>query len=164
MTQDTCACGCGRALPPVQPRYLPGHYVRTRLGHVVEDRGYVTPCWIEQGRSEKGYVIRSRSTNGVVTKRGAHVISWEKANGRPVPAGMQVHHLCSQPRCSNPDHLDLRTPGANVRESRAAKLTIEQVREIRASPLPATELAKRMPVSAYSIRKVRKGETWRGAE
>lgn len=91
-------------------------------------------------------------------------MAWEKANGRPVPRGMHVHHLCSQTRCSNPEHLELRTPADNVRESRAAKLTAENVREIKSSPLTSVALGKKFGVTPYTVRNVRKGLTWKGVE
>ena len=37
-------------------------------------------------------------------RRGAHVISWEIANG-PNPAGNEIDHKCHNTLCVNPEHL-----------------------------------------------------------
>lgn len=44
---------------------------------------------------------------------GAHVLAWEKENGRPVPQGMVVMHSCNVKLCVNPEHLLLGTHGEN---------------------------------------------------
>lgn len=162
---NTCACGCGKTLPPLRPRYHVGHKP-PRLGCIREDRGYETPCLIAQGkpnRADDGYIVRSRSANGVVEKWLVHRRAWEETHG-PIPPGMQVHHRCGQPACCEPTHLDLKSPADHVRLGRAAKLTVEQVREIRASPRTAVALAAEYGVTAYSVRNVRKGKTWAGVE
>lgn len=57
----------------------------------------------------------------------AHRFAWEIANGRPVPAGLHVDHvchnadpdchdndLCAHRRCVNPDHLEAVPPRINM--------------------------------------------------
>lgn len=73
-----------------------------------------------------GYV----SVNDNGRTRGAHVVAWEKANGRPVPEGMVIDHTChnEDPACQggnacvhracvNPDHLQIVTRRENTLRS-----------------------------------------------
>ena len=43
----------------------------------------------------------------------------------------------------------------------SAKLTIDQVREIRASPPPLREIAERFGVSIVAVWRIRKRQTWK---
>lgn len=47
-------------------------------------------------------------------RRGAHVIAFELANG-PLSEGMVIDHLCCEPLCVNPAHLEAVTPSENRR-------------------------------------------------
>jgi hypothetical protein len=47
---------------------------------------------------------------------GAHRVSYEWAKG-PIPDGMELDHLCRNPACVNPDHLEAVTHGANLHRS-----------------------------------------------
>jgi hypothetical protein len=43
----------------------------------------------------------------------AHRVSYELHRG-PIPEGMQIDHLCRNPGCVNPAHLEVVTPRENV--------------------------------------------------
>lgn len=48
--------------------------------------------------------------------RAAHVVAWELLVG-PMPVGLQLDHLCQNPLCVNPDHLEPVTPRENTHRS-----------------------------------------------
>ena len=78
----------------------------------VEARGYSTPCWCWTANklNEKGYArieYRGRTTP-------AHRLSYEVHVG-PIPTGLVIDHLCRNPCCVNPDHLEPVTVGENTR-------------------------------------------------
>lgn len=110
-----CECGCGERTfvadePPYAPRrFVTGHNkprpqgfrVRTGPDYLIEDRGYETPCWTWQhGKNGGGYAQVQR--DGQTAQ--AHRVFYEAAKG-PISAGLELHHLCEQKACVNPDHL-----------------------------------------------------------
>lgn len=95
----------------------------------------------------------------------------------PIPDGLHVLHHCDNPPCVNPAHLFLGTNADNVADKTAkgrgrggrgeahrnAKLTADQVREIRelaASGLTQREIAARYGVRHTAIGKILRGERW----
>jgi hypothetical protein len=42
-------------------------------------------------------------------KKRPHVVAWENANGREVPPGYEVHHICEEKACIEETHLELLT-------------------------------------------------------
>lgn len=125
------------------------------------DCGYSTPCWVWSGCiSENGY-----PRAGVVASCGsqmAHRIFWERDNG-PVPAGLDLDHLCRNRACVNPVHLEPVTRSQNLRRSPLVgkrKLSPAQVLEIRGSTASGPELAKRFGVSRTTICQIRLRRTW----
>lgn len=46
-------------------------------------------------------------------RRLAHRVAYEQAHG-PIPAGLEIDHLCRNPLCVNPDHLEAVTHRENV--------------------------------------------------
>lgn len=45
---------------------------------------------------------------------GAHRVAWSLVHG-PIPAGLEIDHLCHNRRCVNPGHLQLVTHAENMR-------------------------------------------------
>lgn len=67
-------------------------------------------CWIWLAAGKGGYGsfrVEGRSV-------AAHRFSWEIANGA-IPEGLVLDHLCRQPACVNPAHLEPVTTGENMR-------------------------------------------------
>jgi len=59
-------------------------------------------CWIwTASRSRKGYGSFWDGAN-----RQAHRVAYELARG-PIPAGLQIDHLCRNRACMNPGHMEL---------------------------------------------------------
>lgn len=86
-------------------------------------------CWVWQKQLDrKGYGIgsfRSRS-------EWAHRMYYIAANG-PLPTGRHIviDHLCRNPSCVNPKHLEAVEQATNVHRGKGAKLTMEIAREVR---------------------------------
>lgn len=73
-------------------------------------------CWLWTGSltTSGGYgqIARTRAEGPARANR----ISWEMANGRPVPEGLIVLHDCDTPACVNPAHLRLGTQDENCKD------------------------------------------------
>lgn len=96
-------------------------------------------CWIWNS-------VHRKDGRGMISYQGLHPrakltlayrFAYEIFNG-PIPNGCFVCHKCDNPSCVNPAHLFIGTPGDNIRDASVkgrlrgpAKLTIDQVREIR---------------------------------
>lgn len=79
------------------------------IGYVIQENG----CWDWVGsRNMQGYgrwSVMGRQYQ-------AHRVMYEKANGQ-VPRGLELDHLCRNPACVNPDHLEPVTHRENMRRS-----------------------------------------------
>lgn len=143
-------------------------------------------CWpFMGGRNSRNYGSlgwRNPDT-GVKRALSAHRVAYESAYG-PIPDGKVVMHICDNPPCCNPTHLRLGTTADNnadramkgrtyrgprpnaARGERAptAKLTADQVREIRALHATGTtqkELQRRYGVKAPAINRIVHRTGWR---
>lgn len=101
----------------------------------------VSGCWVWQGLTYNGYGWSPYRSKPEFLHRAAY-----QALVEPIPAGMQVRHLCGCKRCWNPEHLALGTQADNEQDKRDlgrygynegsgrynAKLTEADVQAIRA--------------------------------
>ncbi len=71
-----------------------------------------TGCWVWQrarDRSGYGHIGASRSRNNL----RAHRVAYELVKGL-IPDGLVLDHLCRNPSCINPDHLEAVTDRVNI--------------------------------------------------
>jgi len=103
----------------------------------------------------------------------AHRLAWEVEYG-PIPKGTCVCHICDNPLCINPEHLFLGTHTDNMNDMvlkgrtqhgerrHSAKLTEDQVREIRQCRYwPQRELSNKFGVSQSTISVILAGKKWK---
>lgn len=81
-------------------------------------------CWEWTAYTSKdGYGKTAINLGGGKTKKwSAHRRAWEILVG-PIPAGLQLDHLCRNRKCVNPDHLEPVTPSVNVRRGSTIPIT-----------------------------------------
>ena len=147
-------------------------------------------CWLWPYRHPNGYgAVYGGGRNALPKTLLAHRVAWTLWNGE-IPDGMNVLHRCDMPLCWRPDHLFLGTQADNVADcvakgrradrtayrpikslagenNPAAKLTQEQVVEIRRDYLPGRgsptnqpRLAERYGVSKRAIHFIVHGRHW----
>lgn len=93
----SCECGCGSELrrdsKGRMPRFLGAHRAhRPAVPVRSHSQGYVLVRVPEHPRAHNGYVYE-------------HLIVAEKALGRPVPLGVEVHHVNESPADNRPSNL-----------------------------------------------------------
>lgn len=157
-------------LNTVKKPQIHGATVKERYEHyVVKGSG----CWDWSGSKDvRGY--GRLNVNNVPEL--VHRLSWAFHCG-PIPEGEQVLHKCDNPPCSNPEHLFLGNHADNVadmwskgrarpkvhhgQEHGMAKLTDEQIYEIRESVGPSHITAEKYGMSGRQVRAIRNRESWK---
>lgn len=77
-------------------------------------------CWIWlRAKRPEGYGTLDAAVEGKKYQtHAAHRVSYIVFRG-PIPSGLEIDHLCRQPSCINPDHLEVVTRRENVLRSRS---------------------------------------------
>lgn len=129
-------------------------------------------CWIWMSSLNKGGYGRVCAGKKPFF---AHRVSYEQKHGS-IPNGMMALHHCDVRCCVNPDHIFIGTQKDNmtdkVRKNRQAKginhgnakLTEDQVREIKSSSETSIKLAAKFNYSASMIREIKNGNLWKHLE
>lgn len=131
-------------------------------------------CWIWTGaKNPLGYGRVNLGGHFGRTAQASRV-AWELTYG-PIPDGLQVCHHCDNPPCVRPDHLFLGTPADNKddliskglqavgEDVPSAKLTDDQVREIRARHAAGQSqpvIAKAFGISRSNVSCIVRRKTW----
>jgi hypothetical protein len=119
---------------------------------------------------------RARNGYGQLNRGGqahyAHRLAWELATGR-APGEAYILHTCDNRGCVNPDHLRAGTFDDNMadmvakrRQARGtrnghARLSWEQVAEIREATGTQSAIAQRYGVGQPLVSMIRAGKIWR---
>ena len=109
-----------------------------------------------------------------------HRYMYEQKNW-PIPAGLVLRHKCDNPRCCNPDHLEVGTRKDNWEDMRLrgnpfgwkwkqwrpwqapwnAKLSEKEVVEIFKSPLSQRALAKKYGLNRHTVFNIKNKISWK---
>lgn len=105
-------------------------------------------CWEWQGHVDRNGYGKAYDASMPQGRRvdWAHRVSYRRHVGA-IPAGMELDHLCNNPPCVNPDHLEPVTRAENIRRAvtRAGTDGFQQVAaRLRAQGLTYAEIAEVM--------------------
>ena len=132
-------------------------------------------CWtINKFNNGNGYRRYEKRINGKRVKFYLHIESYKMHKGE-IPQGLYVRHLCNNPGCFNPEHLDIGTQKDNMQDAvkagRQAKGTkipqsklnekkVLEIRKLYSEGMSQKELAKMYGVNSSSISYVVNKKTW----
>lgn len=125
--------------------------------------------------NQKGnYGKTCRMIDGKKVMLYLHRLAYTEAYG-PIPHGLEVRHKCDNPRCINPEHLEIGTHQDNAndmvkrkRQARHGKhgcavlssAQVAEVRELRKSGMTLKEIAARYGVHFSTISLICNNKRW----
>ncbi len=84
------------------------------------DQLEVADCWKFTGNRRSGRNQQYGRVKHKGREYAAHRFVWELLVG-PIPPGLVIDHLCRNPLCCNPDHLEPVTQAENIRRGATGK-------------------------------------------
>jgi hypothetical protein len=135
--EKLCECGCGAPTRPAgrtdwRRLSIKGEPVRFRPGHQAKTRGHTPPiervfarldmsdpdaCWVWPGsKNDRGYGNVGDGSGGGKQTLLVHRLVYEALVGS-IPEGLTLDHLCRNPPCVNPLHLEPVTHRENCRRA-----------------------------------------------
>lgn len=124
---------------PRKPRRSKGgarpRYGEDELPYEVVDTGHDSSCWLWlRAVSHNGYPVKILTRRLKASRRSlyAHRVYWARVHG-PIPNGHEIDHLCGNPSCVNPDHLE--AVPVDVHQSRSVE---RRRRRLNAPPAHAS--------------------------
>jgi hypothetical protein len=130
-------------------------------------------CWLWIGETNKtGYAKIKTPINGIVKNLRVTKIMYEQYIG-PVPDGLFLLHKCDTPSCVNPYHMFtgkhkennhdcIKKKRNNIGQKNGqAKLTNEQIINIRKDVRPQRIIAKDYGVSHQNISRIKGFKQWK---
>lgn len=112
-----------------------------------------------------------------------HRVAWQITHGE-IPQGKVIYHTCDNPSCVNPKHLRLGTQKDNmedmvskgrqgardrrgtriVRNAKLSEKEVKKIRELAATGLNQTDLARQFNVGRHTINSIVKRRAWKHVE
>lgn len=104
----------GSTEAPVRPSVEERFWAKVnKNGPIPEHRPDLGPCWIWTGGHSNGYGMFNIQVEGKRTAVRAHQVAYVWIVGS-VPPGLVLDHLCDNPPCCNPGHLQATTDRVNI--------------------------------------------------
>lgn len=173
MDTKLCECGCGGLAPIATKtnkkrgwikdkplRFIQGHNARLKpKGRIEYEIDALTGCWIwKRSIQSMGYGNLTINNRGVL----AHRFVYEQFKGT-IPSGYELDHLCRNPACVNPDHLEVVSHAENCRRGARAKLnheTVAIIKQLHRDGVSINQLSKEFDVVRQTIGSVVKERSW----
>lgn len=90
------------------------------LERVIAGLDVTGDCWLWTRQcNEHGYGLIPVATGDRYRPRRVHRVLYE-LTVEPIPSGLVLDHLCRNPPCANPDHLEVVSQRENMRRARQA--------------------------------------------
>ncbi len=156
-----CRCGCGEQTKlrfhSKEPNlFVHGHHNRCKVKY----QETATGCWEWQtGTSTRGYGVARVNGRSCL----AHRAVYEALVG-PIPDGMVLDHICLNTICVNPAHLRVVTIAENTQCGKLAKLSADDVvniRELAAQGVKQARISELYHISSGAVCNIIKRKNWR---